>query len=173
MAIQELGFDLTIGDRIWIATALLHRQYPSRDSFLKDEIRKKLAEEHLDEGIKPGSISAHLSDHLVANVPASSGKYRMLFEVSPGKLRLFRPGDLTHPSRVQRRTPSKTVPEAAQIPTKYQPLIDWYRRWIEKNSKEAGNWQNDPLIRLVGSGRHIWADEHADQYVENLRREDI
>jgi hypothetical protein len=27
------------------------------------------------------------------------------------------------------------------------------------------------LLRLRGSGRHIWADEHADEYVENLRRE--
>ena len=23
----------------------------------------------------------------------------------------------------------------------------------------------DPLIRLIGSGKHIWADEHADEYV--------
>ncbi len=34
-------------------------------------------------------------------------------------------------------------------------------------------WEDDPLIRLIGSGREIWADEHADEYVENLRREDI
>jgi hypothetical protein len=30
-----------------------------------------------------------------------------------------------------------------------------------------------PLLRLIGSGKHIWADEHADEYVENLRRENI
>ncbi len=34
-------------------------------------------------------------------------------------------------------------------------------------------WEDDPLIRLIGSGKHIWADEHADEYVENLRRENI
>ena len=173
MATQELEEGLTIADRIWIATALLHQQSPARDSFSREEIRKKLTQEGLDEGIKPGSISAHLSDHLVANVPASSGKYRMLFEVSPGSLRLFRPGDLTHPSRIQRRTPSKTVPEPTQIPSRYKPLIDWYRRWIEGKSQETGKWEDDPLIRLIGSGKHIWADEHADEYVENLRREDI
>jgi hypothetical protein len=36
----------------------------------------------------------------------------------------------------------------------------------------APNYDNDPLLRLIGSGKHIWADEHADEYVENLRRED-
>jgi hypothetical protein len=38
---------------------------------------------------------------------------------------------------------------------------------------QAPNYEDDPLIRLIGSGKHIWADEHADEYVENLRREDI
>lgn len=27
----------------------------------------------------------------------------------------------------------------------------------------------DPLLALRGSGRHIWADEHADEYVRRLR----
>jgi hypothetical protein len=36
----------------------------------------------------------------------------------------------------------------------------------------APNYDNDPLLRLIGSGKHIWADEHADEYVEILRRED-
>jgi hypothetical protein len=36
----------------------------------------------------------------------------------------------------------------------------------------APNYDDDPLLRLIGSGKHIWADEHADEYVENLRRED-
>ena len=97
-----------------------HRISPSGDSFKgdprRDEIRRKMSQEGLDEGVKSGSISAHLSDHLVANVPASSGKYRMLFEDSPGNLRLFRPGDLTHPSRLQRRRPSKSAPAVEKIP---------------------------------------------------------
>jgi hypothetical protein len=28
---------------------------------------------------------------------------------------------------------------------------------------------DDPLLRLIGSGRDIWADEHADEYVRRLR----
>lgn len=26
-----------------------------------------------------------------------------------------------------------------------------------------------PLLKLVGSGRDLWADEHADEYVNRLR----
>jgi hypothetical protein len=29
----------------------------------------------------------------------------------------------------------------------------------------------DPLLALWGSGKHIWADEHADEYVANLRKD--
>jgi hypothetical protein len=29
----------------------------------------------------------------------------------------------------------------------------------------------DPLLALRGSGKHIWADEHADEYVANLRKD--
>jgi hypothetical protein len=27
----------------------------------------------------------------------------------------------------------------------------------------------DPLLQLVGSGKGVWADEHADEYVARLR----
>jgi hypothetical protein len=29
----------------------------------------------------------------------------------------------------------------------------------------------DPLLALCGSGKEIWADEHADEYVANLRKD--
>jgi hypothetical protein len=28
---------------------------------------------------------------------------------------------------------------------------------------------DDPLLRLIGSGKDLWADEHADEYVRRLR----
>ncbi len=176
--------EMLIADRLWIATALLHQAHPMSESFTKVEIRKILNEKGLDEGVKEGSINAHLKEHCVANVPPSSGKYRMLFEPAPGKLRLFRPGDLTHPARVQPRKPSKTIPRREEIPSKYWPLLDWYADWsissCSSSPPDSGSpsgsttsYEDDPLIRLIGSGKHIWADEHADEYVENLRREDI
>jgi hypothetical protein len=170
--------DLLIADRIWIATALLHRQQPRQPAFTRDQIRAKLAEEGLLEA-KEGAINAHLKQHCVANVPPSSGKYRMLIEVAPGKLRLFRPGDWTHPARLQPRKPSKSIPSREEIPKPYWPLLDWYAAWStprasapsSQSSAPADRWADDPLLRLTGSGRHIWADEHADKYVEKLRKE--
>jgi len=168
--------NLYIADRIWIATALLHLQQPARSDFTRDEVRSKLDEEGLAEGIERGSINVHLDQHCVANVPPSSGKYRMLYETTPGgNLRLFRPGDFTYATRHQKRKPSKTVPKREEIPQPYWHLLDWYESW-SKDFHRPGlkpAYEDDPLIRLIGSGKHIWADEHADEYVENLRREDI
>jgi len=31
--------------------------------------------------------------------------------------------------------------------------------------------QSDPLLALRGSGKHLWADEHADEYVRRLRED--
>jgi len=164
---------LLIADRIWIATALLHRQFPSRAYFTKNEIRQKLEDEELAQGVERGSLNAHLKEHCVANVPPSSGKYRTLFEPVAGNLRLFRPGDLTHPARIQPRKPSKSVPKREEIPARYRPLLDWYESWSEQSRalNSRSSWEDDPLIRLIGSGKHIWADEHADEYVERLREE--
>ena len=33
----------------------------------------------------------------------------------------------------------------------------------------AAETANDPLLRLAGSGKRLWADEPADEYVNNLR----
>lgn len=170
MVTEEL--DLYLADRIWIAVALLHQQFPLRDGFAKDEIRQKLRETGLMNGLKPGSVAAHLKEHMVANVPPSSTKYRMLFETPDAKLRLFLPGDRVDPGRQSRR-PSKQQPNRLEIPEQYWPLLDWYARWCERYVEPTpARFEEDPLIRLIGSGKHIWADEHADEYVENLRRED-
>ena len=168
------GTDIKLADRIWIAVALLHQEMPVREDFSREEIRGKLRETGLMDGLKPQSVAAHLKEHLVANVPPSSTKYRMLYETRPGNLRLFRPGDKIDRGR-ESLNPSKHVPKRDELPLHYLPLLDWYETW----SKQAHipdapiNWEDDPLIRLIGSGKHIWADEHADEYVENLRREDI
>jgi hypothetical protein len=169
----NVATDLLIADRIWIATALLHQQNPSQKYFTKDQIREKLDSEGLSAGIERGSLNAHLKEHLVANVPPSSGKYRMLFEPTPGNLRLFCPGDPTHPARIQQRKPSKSVPRRDEIPAQSWPLLDWYETWCKLSHAPDRpiNWEDDPLIRLIGSGKHIWADEHADEYVNRLRED--
>jgi hypothetical protein len=172
MRVEAQG-ETRIADRLWIAAAILHQTHPSRTAFSKSEILETLEAEGLATDVERGTLNAHLDQHLVANRAPSSGKYRMLFETSDGNLRLFRPGDSTHPARLQLRKPSKIIPRIQEIPQRYHYLLDWYGEWSRKTpSPQAPNYDDDPLIRLIGSGKHIWADEHADEYVENLRRED-
>ena len=40
------------------------------------------------------------------------------------------------------------------------------------NKAEASKNDEDPLLSLRGSGRELWRDEHADEYVRRLRDED-
>ncbi len=165
---------MPVADHIWIALALLHREFPDRDDFSKDEIRSKLDESGLSEGTKRSSVNAHLKQHLVANVkPSSTKRYRMLFETRPGRIRLFRPGDFIDHERRHSANP-KQAPSYEEIATEYRSLLDWYETWSKGNRTPDApiDYDADPLIRLIGSGKHIWADEHADEYVENLRRED-
>ena len=97
----------------------------------------------------------------------------MLYETRSGFRRLYRPGDDIHPDRAQVRRLAKSVPRREQIPTKYHDLLDWYETWVEGDniSRPFFSIDDDPLLRLRGSGKHIWADEHADEYVERLRRD--
>jgi hypothetical protein len=177
---EQIITEILLADRIWIAVAMLHQQMPEREGFTKDEIRQKLRESGLMDGLKPGSVAAHLKEHMVANVPTTSTKYRMLHKTDRDQLRLFRLGDPVDPSRHSRhpqrdsRPPLKSKPRREEIPLQFLHLLDWYEEWNQAASGETKpNWEDDPLIRLIGSGKHIWADEHADEYVENLRKEEI
>jgi hypothetical protein len=163
--------ELRLADRIWLAVAKLQQQFPNA-AFSKTEIRQELGKSELGNGTNPASVNAHLKQHLVANVPPSTGKYTMLFETRVGFLRLYRQGDLIDPQRQSVRG-TKYMPKREEVPLQYHHLLDWYEEWSRRLAAPSEpNWEDDPLIRLIGSGKHIWADEHADEYVENLRRED-
>jgi hypothetical protein len=172
-----------IADGVWIATALLHREYPERPDFTESEIQARFLVEGFPRGEHSNSLPAHINSHCVANYPRSrrrsdpaklqGGAYRILYETRSGFRRLYRPGDDVHPDRVQLRRESKAIPRREEIPAAYHPLLDWYATWIQESNQPRviANIEADPLLRLRGSGRHIWADEHADEYVERLRRE--
>lgn len=170
---KDSDLKLLLADRIWITVAALHQEFPQQEDFSKEEIRDKMRNSGLMDGVNPGSVAAHLKEHMVANVPPSTSKYRMLFKTPSERLRLFRPDDWVDPKR-RTRNLSKQTPNREELPEKYLPLLDWYSEWCERNKTPIQKrYDDDPLIRLIGSGRHIWAEEHADEYVENLRREDI
>ncbi|HEX3891774.1 MAG TPA: hypothetical protein VHW46_04300 [Terracidiphilus sp.] len=175
--------NLRIADGVWIATALLHNEHPDRPDFSESEIQARFLSEEFPRGKNISSLATNINTHCVANRPRSrkrsdptklqGGPYRLLYETRSGFRRLFRPGDGVHPDRSQGRRAFKSIPLGDQIPERYRYLLDWYDSWLKSSPSTEAVYDidDDPLLKLRGSGRHIWADEHADEYVENLRRE--
>lgn len=153
---------LKVADEVWIATALLHREQPEAGDFSIEEIVERARGEGLYEPLRPG-VYVHVVQHCVANRRPNPGRYRMLLETSAGRRRLYRLGDSYHPQREG----GKTTPEPEDIPDGYGGLLSWYKDWSARASKDA--LENDPLLKAQGSGKHLWADEHADEYVRRLR----
>jgi hypothetical protein len=153
---------IKVADEVWIAAALLQRESPDQKDFTVVEIIARAIEEGLSGELRPG-VYVHVVQHCVANRAPNPGRYRMLFETGKNRRRLFRPGDSYNPSREG----SKVMPNAEDIPAKYRPLLDWYR--TEFTTSWTANAKTDPLLALRGSGRELWADEHADEYVRRLR----
>jgi hypothetical protein len=154
---------IKVADQVWIAVALLHREHPLRADFEIEEIMQRATKEGGNRLLRPG-VYVHVVQHCVANRPPNPGRYRMLFETGSGRRRLFRGGDNYDPGREG----SKTLPAKEDIPSEYAGLLDWYRDW-NKDSVED-KIKNDPLLALYGSGKELWADEHADEYIRRLRK---
>lgn len=153
---------IKVADEVWVAAAALHRENPERTDFTVEEILECAKNASGKRPLRPG-VYVHIVQHCVANRPANPGRYRMLFETSSGRRRLFRDGDSYDPSREG----SKIVPDREGLPQQYQRLLDWYRDWNQSSLEDR--IKNDPLLALRGSGKQLWADEHADEYVRRLR----
>lgn len=153
---------LRVADEVWIATALLHREHPKRHDFSIEEIMERAIKETGGRPLRPG-VRVHINQHCVANRPPNPGRYRMLLETASGRRRLFRNGDNYDAAREG----AKIVPARADVPSEYSGLLDWYRDWNLDNVEDR--IKNDPLLALRGSGKKLWADEHADEYVRRLR----
>jgi hypothetical protein len=153
---------IKVADEVWIATALIHREHPEATDFSIEEIVDRARREGLHEPLRPG-VYVHVVQHCVANRPPNPGRYRMLFETTEGRRRLFRKGD---PYNLEREG-AKTTPEPEDLPPAYTGLLSWYPDWC--NEALRSQIENDPLLKSQGSGKHLWADEPADEYVNRLR----
>ena len=154
--------NVLVADEVWLVTALLHREQPDRSDFTVKEIVQRAKREGVGGRLRPG-VYVHVVQHCVANRTPNTGRYRMLFETRKNYRRLFRPGDPYD----ARREGSKTIPDHVDVPAKYQSLLDWYQREYVPRGRATA--ENDPLLALRGSGKRLWADEHADEYVRRLR----
>ena len=153
---------IKVADEVWIAAALLHREQPAQPDFTVEEIVERAMREGIGGPIRPG-VYVHIVQHCVANRPPNPGRYRMLLETINGRRRLFRKGDTYHPAREG----AKITPNTEDIPAAYRGLLAWYRDWCSAAINCAP--ETDPLLSLAGSGKYLWADEHADDYVQRLR----
>jgi hypothetical protein len=156
---------IKLADEVWVATATLHRRHPEPGDFSIDEIMDfatNAKDLRFLGPLRPG-FYVHVVQHCVANRPPNPARYKMLFETSPGRRRLFRPGDIYDP----RRQRGKSSPAAEELPDNFRGLLSWYRAWCSAATNRAQ--EDDPLLALYGSGKHLWADEHADDYVQRLR----
>ena len=160
--LTETNRQIKVADEAWIATALLHREQPSREDFRVEEIVGRAVREGIAGPVRPG-VYVHVVQHCVANRPPNPGRYRMLFEPRRGHRRLFRKGDPFHPDREG----SKITPRPEDLPPKYEGLLDWYRDWTVSGGGRAT--EADALLASAGSGKNLWSDEKADEYVRRLR----
>jgi hypothetical protein len=150
---------IKIADEVWIATALLHVEHPDRTDFSVKEIEERVRQEAIAPEHRKG-VYVHIALHCVANVPPNPAVHRMLYATGRSRRRLYRPGDDVHPERQR----GKATPEPDAIPGRYRYLLDWYAR-----GTTGADRPTDSLLALRGSGRDLWRDEHADDYVRRLR----
>lgn len=151
-----------VADEVWIAAALLHREHPQAADFAVEEIVERAKQEARNIPFRPG-VYVHAVQHCVAGRKPNPARYRMLVETAPGRRRLFRKGDSYHPAREG----GKIAPRPEDLPLGYTGLLNWYQTWSASSGGSAIG--EDPLLALRGSGKHLWADEHADEYVRRLR----
>ncbi len=152
---------IKVADECWIALAALLKENPSRKSFTTREILGRIRSEEAHEELRPG-LGAHLHQHNIANCVPSTARYRMFYRMEDGSLRLYRSGDTVHPARR-----GKTNPSRDDLPPKFHHLLDWYQKEYCQGAPEPE--EADPILRLRGLGKEVWADIDPDAYVNELR----
>lgn len=154
---------MKVADECWVALALLTRERPERTSFSAKDIIERLRREAAHPEVRPG-VQAHLHLHNVANLAPNTARYRMFYRLEDGKFRLYRPGDVHHPERN-----GKNSPRRDELPVAYHGLLDWYESAYCSGTPSQAQVVDDPIRRLRGLGKELWAGIDADAYVDELR----
>jgi hypothetical protein len=162
---QSAGLNhILVADETWVALAMLHKQYPARQSFSTREILDQVKRERAFPELRPG-VQVHIHQHNVANLEPNPARQRMFYRLEDDTLRLFRPGDPAHPLRK-----GKMAPKRSELPAKYHYLLDWYEGEYCKQESAAGSARYlDPVLQMWGLGKEIWQGVDADEYVRSLR----
>ncbi len=155
---------ILVADECWLALAMLHRSLPDRESFSAREIMEKLRTERIHKELRRG-LQPHIYQHNVANLNPNSARYKMFFRLEDGTLRLFKPGDSTHPARK-----GKSCPKRKDLPERYHHLIDWYEKEY-CNGSTGGDPSSavNLILEMRGVGKEIWPEGGGDAFIEAQR----
>lgn len=156
--------EIKVADEAFLIVALLQRENPEKTGFSVREIVTRAERENLTGKIRPG-VKQHVYEHAVANIKPGSGKYKMLYKTTEGKIRLLRAGDDVHPERT-----GKIWPDPQEVPQRYHELIAWAQKQYGKEKPSSNRWL-EGIRQMRGLGKKMWAGEDADTYVSKLREE--
>ena len=154
--------EIKVADEVFLATALLHREYPERQDFTISEIVERAEKENLYGELRPG-VRVHATLHCVGNRPPNPGRYRMLYATDDRARRLILASDEFHPDRK-----GKIFPDPEDVPSKYHELIEWARQRYAKGTPNQTRWL-DGVFQMFGLGKELWKGEDPDEYVRKLR----
>jgi hypothetical protein len=87
----------------------------------------------------------------------------MFFRLPSGELRLYRPGDATHPDRK-----GKIAPAFHELPVELRDFLAWYE---EDYCRQTQAETLDPVLAMVGVGKELWAHENGDAFIQRERDE--
>ena len=127
---------LTMPEAVWIAAAILHKDYGADELFTVGQIAGTVADRNIySKPPSKTSLQTAITGTCVANANAASANHRLLYRAKPGKYRLYHKGDDYHKSR----RGGLTCPKPNNLPPKYKELVKWYKEIY--NKREMGDAQ--------------------------------
>ena len=153
---------LKVADEVWIAVALLHREHLRLPIFPLKKSLTVLGGKASTNLFVPGSTftSSCIASPIARRTRAAT--------VCLSKRRRAADASFAEEMPIIRTAQTqKSVRNPRICPLGYVDLLDWYRDWSIAASRSLV--EADPLLQARGSGKHLWADEHADEYVRRLR----
>lgn len=165
-AMALLRNEVSCGDEIWIATALLTRERPAEADYAVEDIMARAEQENIHGSVRKG-LEGYARVHCCANKPPSPSALKMLYATGRNRRRLYRPTDDHHPGRTGR-----SVPALHDIPETYHELVDW---WIQQVAsfplveRPQGKSFLKAMEELRAAGKDTWKGVDADAYVRQLR----
>ena len=166
---EQLNYDLSVADAIWVAAAYLQKgsviggnqEIMGGIAYTDQAIAQLVESLRLTKAAKP-SILQHIRQHCVANKEPKPNRSCILYVTKSGGIRLYRDSDPRHPGREG----ATSHPKWENLPEKFDDLRQWYETvWNSPSALIA----NDPLLNAIGTGKGLFGDQGADAYVNSLR----